>query len=283
MERRMNVHPDIILKPFIDESGIKKRVEELAHEIEADFRGEEIVLIGALKGSFMFAADLVRALHRRRIPMVIDFVQVSSYGSDTVSSGRLSMTRDVTAEVGGKCVLLVDDISDTGRTSRFLSDHILARKPRLFKTAVFLDKPARRIVRFDPDYAGFRVPDAFIVGYGLDYDNRYRERPGLSLVSFGDREDEPFLSFWIENDVIFLKGNLDFAGTAWIRETLVHWNGNLGLNLQELVDIGPEGLDLLRTVSNAAEQTDHHVRLIETPRKLRESLIFGGLEKRIAD
>lgn len=279
----MNPHDNVILKPFIDESGIKKRVEELAHEIEVDFRGEEIVLIAALKGSFMFAADLVRALHRHHIPMVIDFVQVSSYGSKTVSSGRLSMTRDVTVEVEGKCILLVDDISDTGRTSRFLADRIVAMKPRIFKAAVFLDKPARRVVPFNPDYTGFRVPDAFIVGYGLDYDNRYREHSGLSLVSFADRPAETSLTFRIANDIIFLRGILDEAGVAWTRETLAHWKGDLNLDFSGLADVGPEGLDFLKTLSVAGDRTDRQVRFFKTPEKLRGKLIQAGLEKHIAD
>jgi hypoxanthine phosphoribosyltransferase len=275
----MNPHDNVVLKPFIDESGIKRRVEGLALEIEADFRGDEIMLIGALKGSFMFAADLVRALHRHRIPMVIDFVQVSSYGSKTVSSGHLSMTRDVSVEVEGKCILLVDDISDTGRTSRFLADRILAKKPRMVKTAVFLDKPARRAVPFTPDYAGFRVPDAFIVGYGLDYDNRYREQPGLSLVSFRDPGVERSFDFRIVNDVVFLQGIFD---VAWIRETLAHWKGDLNLDFSELDAIGSDGLGLLRTVSETAEGSGHRVRLLDIPEKLRGRFIRTGLDKWIA-
>lgn len=277
----MNSHPNVVLKPFIDESGILRRVEELAHEIEADFRGNEIVLVSALKGSFMFAADLVRHLHRHCIPMIIDFVQVSSYGSKTVSSGRISMTRDLTVDVENRCVLLVDDIADTGRTSEFLANHILAKKPRILKTAVFLDKPGRRIVSFSPDYAGFRVPDAFIVGYGLDYDNRYRENPYLSLVSFKDREIESSFAFWILKDVIFLQGRLDAAGAAWIRETLVHWKGNLNLNLAELDDIGSEGLELLKKLTEIAVRSDHQVSLHGIQERLREKFIQGGLGKQM--
>ena len=279
----MNPHPDVLLKPFIDESGIRRRVEELAHEIEADFRGNEIVLIGALKGSFMFTADLVRCLYRQGIPMVIDFVQVSSYGSETVSSGKVSMTRDVTTDIEDRSVLLVDDILDTGRTSEFLTNHLLAKKPRILKTAVFLDKPARRIGSFQADYAGFRVPDAFIVGYGLDYDNRYREHPYLSIVSFRDREADPSFAFWIVNDVIFLQGRLDAEGVDWIRATLIHWKGNLNLNFERLDGIGAGGLDLLRTVSETAAQSGHQMCLREIPEKLRKDLIRGGLEKRITD
>jgi hypoxanthine phosphoribosyltransferase len=277
----MNPHPDVILRPFIDESGIRRRVEELAREIEADFRGNEIVLVGALKGSFMFAADLVRCLYRQGIPMVIDFVQVSSYGSETVSSGKISMTRDVTTGIEDRLVLLVDDILDTGRTSEFLTNHLLAKKPKILKTAVFLDKPGRRVGSFQADYAGFRVPDAFIVGYGLDYDNRYREHPYLSLVSFRDREAERSFAFWIVNDVIFLQGRLDADGADWIRETLVHWKGNLNLNFKKLESIGSDGLDLLKTVSETAERSGHRVSLQRIPDKLRIRFIQTGMEKRI--
>jgi len=279
----MNPHPDVLLKPFIDESGIRRRVEELAHEIEADFRGNEIVLIGALKGSFMFTADLVRCLYRQGIPMVIDFVQVSSYGSETVSSGKVSMTRDVTTDIEDRSVLLVDDILDTGRTSEFLTNHLLAKKPRILKTAVFLDKPARRIGSFQADYAGFRVPDAFIVGYGLDYDNRYREHPYLSLISFKNREIESSFTFWVVNDVIFLQGCLDKMGADWIRETLVHWKGNLNLNLEKIDDIGPDGLELLKTASETAVRSGHRMYLRETPQKHRNIFIRGGLEESIAE
>jgi len=274
----MNPHDNIVLKPFIDESGIRRRVEELAHEIESDFRKNEIVLIGALKGSFMFAADLVRHLHRHRIPMVIDFVQVSSYGSKTVSSGTLSMTRDITVDIEDRCVLLVDDIADTGRTSKFLSEHILGKKPGMLKTAVFLDKPSRRVVAFVPDYTGFRVPDAFIVGYGLDYDNRYREHPGLSLVHFKDQGTMRAFDFWIFDDTVFLKGSMDAAGVEWIRETLGHWKGDLNLDLSELEGIGPEGIELLKTVSETGARSGLRVLLRGIPEKLREKLFQSGIK-----
>ena len=277
----MNPHENVVLKPFIDESGIRRRVEELAHEIGDDFRGNEIVLVGALKGSFMFAADLVRHLHRHRIPMVIDFVQVSSYGSKTVSSGQISMTRDLTIDITDRCVLLVDDIADTGRTSEFLTGHILAKKPRILKTVVFLDKPGRRAVPFVPDYAGFRVPDAFIVGYGLDYDNRYREHPYLSLVSFRDIKTGSSFAFWIVNEVIFLQGRLDASGAAWIRETLVHWKGDLKLNLSELDGIGPEGMELLKQLNKTAVRSDHQVLMYGIPEKLRDKFIREGLGKQM--
>jgi hypoxanthine phosphoribosyltransferase len=282
-EHQMNPHSNVMLRPFIDESGIRLRVRELAHEIEADFKGNEIVLIGTLKGSFLFAADLVRCLYRRGIPMVIDFVQVSSYGSKTVSSGNISMIRDVTADIEGRFVLLVDDILDTGRTIGFLTNHLLAKRPCVLRTAVLLDKPARRVGSFRADYAGFRVPDAFIVGYGLDYDNRYREQPGLSIVSFGDRGAESAFAFRIADDVIFLSGRLDAAGALWIRDTLIHWKGNLILNFEALDGIGPEGVDLLRTVSGASARTGQTLVLLKIPEKLRKVLIQGRLENQIMD
>ena len=184
----MNDHAGIILTPFITEPDVQSRVGALVGEIAEAFDGKELVVVGLLKGSFMFMADLVRLLYRHDIRLVIDFMVVSSYGPGTESSGAIEMTRDITTEVAGRAVLLVDDILDTGRTMACVSEHLGAKGPSLLKTCVFLDKPERRAVPFEADHVGFTIPDAFVVGYGLDYDGRYRELPYLSTVSFRNEQ-----------------------------------------------------------------------------------------------
>jgi hypoxanthine phosphoribosyltransferase len=281
-ESRMNPHPDVVLKPFIDEAGIQRRVGELVGEIAADFRGGGMVVVSVLKGSFMFTADLVRRLHGQNIPLVIDFLQVSSYGSRTVSSGRISMVRDLTTDIENQRVLLVDDILDTGRTSEFLRSHLLRKKPGILKSAVLLDKPGRRAVPFQADYVGFRVPDAYVVGYGLDYDSRYRELPYLSLVSFNDRNAEPVFEFRIVNDTIALEGSFDAEGVGHIRETLLHWKGDLNLDLEKLDGIGHEGLGLIGTVSGKLTGSGRKMRLLGMTPVMRQAFIHGGLQALLA-
>lgn len=171
------------LKLLINETQLIERVRSLAEKIATDFSDDEIVVVGLLKGSFMFLSDLVRQLHKQGINLLIDFLSVSSYGSGTVSSGKARLDRDITTDIEDRRVLLVDDILDSGHTIKFVSDHLLKKKPAILKRCVFLDKPARRIISCQIDYVGFTVPDAFIVGYGLDYDGRYREFPYISVLS----------------------------------------------------------------------------------------------------
>ncbi len=175
---------NIIFKPLITEFDLKVRIGVLVKEIASDYNGDELVIIGLLKGSFMFMADLSRLLYLHDIPLLIDFIIASSYGSDTVSSGKVTITRDITTDIKGKWVLLIDDILDSGRTMYYVTKHLKKKKPAVLKTCVFLDKPDRRVVDIQADYVGFKVPDEFIVGYGLDYDSRYRELPYLSTITF---------------------------------------------------------------------------------------------------
>jgi hypoxanthine phosphoribosyltransferase len=171
-----------ILDPLINETDLHAGIGHLVDCIADDFDGDELYVIGLLRGSFMFMADLVRLLYRRDTRLVIDFMSVASYGAGTESSGAVTMTRDIHIDLAGKPVLLVDDILDTGRTLAFASRHLAAFRPASLKTCVFLDKPSRRVVPFEADYVGFTVPDLFVVGYGLDFDGRYRELPHLSVV-----------------------------------------------------------------------------------------------------
>jgi hypoxanthine phosphoribosyltransferase len=275
----VNPHPNIILKPFIEEIDIQQRVEAMVEEIAADFKRDELIVIGVLKGSFMFLADLVRHLYRNGVSLLIDFLQVSSYGSDTVSSGKIVMMHDITTDIADKCVLLADDILDTGRTSGFLKNHLMDKKPAQLKTCVFLDKPKRRAVPFQADYVGFRVPDAFIVGYGLDYDNRYRERPSLSLVTFKGRESGMQFGFCVRSNALFFEGRLDAAGAEHAAETLLHWRGNLNLDFTDLKDIDSAGMEMLLAVNKKITRSGSRVRLFNLSPGIREAFVQGGFDK----
>jgi len=145
---------------------IAKRVEELAAQISRDYRGREPVVVGVMKGAFIFMADLIRRLD---IPCVVDFVRLRSYGSSSVSSGRIELTKDVETDVAGRDVLIVEDIVDTGLTLTYLVEVMRARKPASLKVCAFIDKRLRREVPFEADYVGFTMDDGFVIGYGLDF------------------------------------------------------------------------------------------------------------------
>ncbi len=152
---------------LIKEERIKEKIKELAKEISSDFNGE-ILVVGILKGAFIFTADLVREL-QKYINVKIDFIQVSSYHTSMESSGEVIFVKDMSTDISGKNVLIVDDIIDTGRTLEALVEALNQRKPALLKTCVLLDKKERREVNFDADYVGFVIPDKFVIGYGLDW------------------------------------------------------------------------------------------------------------------
>lgn len=158
---------------------ITSQVKRLAAEINRDYREKEIILVGILKGSFMFLSDLAREL---AIPAKIDFVQLASYGSRSTSSGIVEMRKDITLAVQGKDVLIVEDIVDSGYSLEFLYQKLLSRQPRSLKTCVFLDKKAARVIPFEANYVGIVVEDRFLVGYGLDYDEKYRNLAGIYSI-----------------------------------------------------------------------------------------------------
>ncbi|MBP8985662.1 MAG: hypoxanthine phosphoribosyltransferase [Syntrophobacterales bacterium] len=158
---------------------ISRRVAEVAEEISRDYRGREPVLIGVLKGAFIFMADLVRGL---KVPCVIDFVRVASYGSGSTSSGNVVIKKDIETDITGKDVLIIEDIVDTGITMRFLVEKLKERNPRSLKVCAFIDKRARREVEFEADYVGFTMEDGFVVGYGLDFDEKSRFHPEVYVV-----------------------------------------------------------------------------------------------------
>jgi len=169
---------------LIDKGRIAQRVDELVDEIAAATGNGHLVVIGILKGSFMFLADLMRSFHRHNMHPRIDFLTLSSYGSGTASSGTVNIIHDIREEVRDADVLLVDDILDTGRTLAFTRNLMLERGARSVQTCVLLDKKAHRAFAFEADYAGFPIENQFVVGYGLDYNNLYRELPHIAKVTF---------------------------------------------------------------------------------------------------
>ncbi|MCB2055747.1 MAG: hypoxanthine phosphoribosyltransferase [Geminicoccaceae bacterium] len=167
---------------LLDTDAIATRVEELAVAIARDAPAD-LVLVGLLKGAFMFTADLARALDREGVKPQIDFLQVSSYGLEKESSGRVKVIGGMPASVAGRHVLLVDDIQDTGRTLKFTRDLLLENGAVEVRSCALLDKPSRRQVSFEADHIGFTIPDVFVVGYGIDYAERYRHLPFIGQVS----------------------------------------------------------------------------------------------------
>ena len=163
---------------LITEQQLARRVRALSSEIERDFRGREMVVVSLLSGTVMFLADLIRHLS---LPLRLDFIGVSSYGSGT-TSGELVFTKELRIDVRGRDVLLVDDILDTGRTMQRVLTKLRPLKPRRIKTCVLLDKPARRVEKVRADYVGFEIPDLFVIGYGLDYAERYRNLPFVGVL-----------------------------------------------------------------------------------------------------
>jgi hypoxanthine phosphoribosyltransferase len=183
---RESAPPHHVGHVLIPEPEIQARVDALVTEMADDCRSDDLVLIGILRGSFMFLADLVRDLYQHGIHPRIDFFSLSSYGSGTESSGQVAVHRELSVDVEGADVLLVDDILDTGRTLAFAVAYLRERGARRVSTCVLLDKPARRVVPFQADHTGFTIEDAFVVGYGLDYDSCYRELPYIARVTFAD-------------------------------------------------------------------------------------------------
>lgn len=167
------------MKTLITRVKIRKRVAALARRISRDYRGKELVLIGVLKGAFVFLADLVRNLS---IPVSIDFIQVASYGASTTSSGVIKIKKDIDLPIVGKEVLIVEDIVDYGYTMDYLLRFLAHKKPETVKVCALLDKPSRRKVKVPIAYKGFTVSDKFVVGYGLDLNENYRNLPFVGYL-----------------------------------------------------------------------------------------------------
>ena len=168
------------LKVLYTEQLIHEQVAALADQISRDYQGRAVLLVGVLKGAFVFLADLVRAL---RIPAMVDFVQLSSYGGSTDSSGKIAITKDLDAPVTGRDIIIVEDIIDTGLTIAFLKETLLTRNPRSLRICALLNKGSRRQISIEADYVGITMDtDYFVVGYGLDYSERYRHLPEIHYL-----------------------------------------------------------------------------------------------------
>lgn len=167
----------IIGKPFLTAEQIHEKVIEMADRISRDYMGKEILAVGILKGSFMFFADLIRAL---KTSVTVDFVIASSYLKGT-STGEIKVHYDIREDISGKHILLIDDIIDTGISLNHIRERILSRGPESLKICILLDKKERRMVDVPVDYIGFEIPNHFVVGYGLDYDNKYRNLPYIAI------------------------------------------------------------------------------------------------------
>jgi hypoxanthine phosphoribosyltransferase len=167
------------LKVLIRRAAIEKRVREVAREISRDFEGERVHLIGVLKGACIFLSDLVREIN---LETSLDFIAVSSYGKGKESSGQVRVLKDLDSSIEGLNVVLVEDILDTGLTLSYLLRVLQQRKPKALRVAALLDKPSRRIKQVKGDYVGFSIPNEFVVGYGLDYAERYRNLKDVCVL-----------------------------------------------------------------------------------------------------
>ncbi len=167
----------IIGKPLFTVEQIQHRVREIAEAISSDYEGKDILVVGILRGAFMFMSDLVRAI---KVPVVIDFIIASSYVK-TDSTGEIKIHYDIREDIADKDILLIEDIVDSGVTLNHLRERILARRPKSLKICALLDKKERRLVDVPLDYVGFSIPDEFVVGYGLDYDNNFRNLPYIAI------------------------------------------------------------------------------------------------------
>lgn len=165
---------------MIDEATVEARIAEIAQQLSKKYEGKTIHIIGVLKGSVFFMCELAKRL---TVPVTMDFMSVSSYGNDTKSSGVVKMIKDLDESIEGRDVVLIEDIMDSGRTLSYLINILKERKPASFKVVTLLDKPDRRVVELEPDITGFVIPDRFVVGYGLDCAQKYRNLPYIGVIS----------------------------------------------------------------------------------------------------
>lgn len=166
---------------LISEESVAKRIAEMGAQISRDYAGESVCLLCILKGSVFFTTELAKHI---TVPVLLDFMSVSSYGSGTTSSGNVRIVKDLDTPIEGQHVLVVEDIIDTGHTLAYLMEYLEQRRPKSLKLCTLLDKPDRRVSDVKVDYTGFEIPDKFVVGYGLDYDQKYRNLPYVGVIEF---------------------------------------------------------------------------------------------------
>jgi len=171
------------VKIMLSEEEVDKRIRELGAQISKDYEGKQIHLVCVLKGGAFFMVELAK---RITVPVSLDFMSVSSYGSSTKSSGVVKIVKDLDEPLKDKDVLVVEDIIDSGRTLSYLLEMLKDRGPASLKLCTLLDKPSRRVIDVDVDYTGFQIPDEFVIGYGLDYDQRYRNLPFIGIMELGE-------------------------------------------------------------------------------------------------
>jgi hypoxanthine phosphoribosyltransferase len=173
-------------RPMVTQEEMRARIKELGKQIATDYAGKDLVLVGVLKGAYAFYADLARAI---RIPMRVDFLIVASYGGQSKTSGKVKVITELTEDVKGKDVLLVEDIVDSGLTVQYLVKTLAKHKPKSIKVCTLLSKPDRRTINVQLDYVGFKIPNKYVVGYGLDYQQKYRNLPYLAVLDLeGEQE-----------------------------------------------------------------------------------------------
>ena len=175
----MSIFDNDIQEVLFSEEQLKNRVQEIARQITADYAGKEIMLISVLRGSFVFMADLCRAID---LPCTLDFMAVSSYGKGTKSSGQVQITKDLSEDISDRHIIVVEDILDSGNTLSYLLKILENRHPASIRLCTLLDKPDRRVKPVQVHYSGFTIPDAFVVGYGLDYAEKYRNLPYIGIL-----------------------------------------------------------------------------------------------------
>jgi len=173
-------------KPIIDQEEMQKRIRDLGRQIASDYEGRDLLLVGVLKGAFAFYADLARAI---QLPLRVDFLVVTSEYKHK-KSGKVEIISDLSQNITGQDVLLVEDIVDSGLTVSYLKKSLMAKRPRSLKICTLLDKPERRKVKVDVDYIGFSIPNKYVVGYGLDYKNKYRNLPYIAVLDVSEEGDE---------------------------------------------------------------------------------------------
>ena len=175
----MSIFDNDIQEVLFSEEQLKNRVREIAQQITADYQGKEIMLISVLRGSFVFMADLCRAID---LPCTVDFMAVSSYGKGTKSSGQVQITKDLSEDISDRHIIVVEDILDSGNTLSYLLKILENRHPASIRLCTLLDKPDRRVKPVEVHSSGFTIPDAFVVGYGLDYAEKYRNLPYIGIL-----------------------------------------------------------------------------------------------------